>query len=94
MPLEDRQSIDSVTVVLTFPPNEFNSKMFLLYTVLFYIMLYMVVITVENVNQMLTVNIQIKVTEYNTLYKFSEMQIVTFKQPIHLKLLRKYQGAT
>ena len=60
--LEDRQSTDSVTMVLTFPPNEFNPRMFLLYPVLFtIIMLYKVVITFVTVNQMLTITIRIKV---------------------------------
>ena len=57
LPLEDHQSTDLVTIimVLTFPPNEFNPIMFLLYTVLFIIItLYKVVITLT---------IQIKVTE-------------------------------
>ena len=64
VPLEDHQSIDSVTVVLTFPPNEFTPRMFLMYLVQFtIIMLYKVVITFETVNQMLTITIQIKVTE-------------------------------
>ena len=64
VPLEDHQSIDSVTVVLTFPPNEFTPRMFLMYLVQFtIIMLYKVVITFETVDQMLTITIQIKVTE-------------------------------
>ena len=64
VPLEDHQSIDSVTVVLTFPPNEFTPQMFLMYLVQFtIIMLYKVVVTFETVNQMLTITIQIKVTE-------------------------------
>ena len=62
--LEDHQSIDSVTVVLTFLPNEFNPRMLLLYPMLFtIIMLYKVVITFETVDQMLAITIQIKVTE-------------------------------
>ena len=64
VPLVDHQSIDLVTVVLTFPPNEFTPRMFLMYLVQFtIIMLYKVVITFETVNQMLTITIQIKVTE-------------------------------
>ena len=54
-PVEDRHSADSVNMVFTFPPKEFNPIMFLLYKVLFIIiMLYKVVITLT---------IQIKVTE-------------------------------